>query len=208
MLNAKIKKSFVGLVGLALLTPWILTACQPSQPEQSSQTGQEHVQTEKSTEQATTGHAGHTQSSASPSAQVEQSEQSKQTETAHENKASIPVEVESASILLVPEAITETIALLTLKNKTDQDIRLRAFSSPLAGHGMLMVTVKQGGMSGMKETPFLTIPAEKTLTMKYDGDHLMLMKLKHSLKEGESWALELEDTKGRILKVDASVIRP
>lgn len=205
MLNAKIKKSFVGLVGLALLTPWTLTACQPNQPEQSSQTGQEHVQTENSTEQATTGHAGHTQSSASPSAQVEQS---KQTETAHEDKASIPVEVESASILLVPDAITETIALLTLKNKTDQDIRLRAFSSPLAGHGMLMVTVKQGGMSGMKETPFLTIPAAKTLTMKYDGDHLMLMKLKHSLKEGESWALELEDTKGRTLKVDASVIRP
>lgn len=140
--------------------------------------------------------------------QQQQPKPEQPTQTAPQTQSALPIVVESSQIVAVPEAIGETSALLTLRNTSQQDVRISKVSSPLAGHAMVMVTVKNGGMMGMRQAPFLLVPASGTLTMRTDGDHLMLMQLKQPLKEGDKWQIRISDTTGRSLSTSAIVKKP
>ena len=87
-------------------------------------------------------------------------------------------------------------------------VTLKAVSTPVAGHAMLMVTTKSGAMSGMQAAPTLTVPARGTLKMGHMGDHVMLMDLKRPLKVGEKLTFTLTDTAGRTVQVAATVRKP
>lgn len=119
-----------------------------------------------------------------------------------------PLRLVSGTVVAVPPGIKETAAFLVLSNPTDKPVVLKAASTPVAGHAMLMVTTKSGALSGMKAVPTLTVPARGTLKMGHMGDHVMLMDLKRPLKVGEKLTFTLTDTAGRTLNVAATVRKP
>lgn len=120
----------------------------------------------------------------------------------------LPLTVQGATVAAVPPSIKDTSAFMTLTNSSAQAVKLVGVSSPLAAHGMLMKTVKRNGMLGMVMTPMLVVPARGKLTLRNDGDHLMLMGLKRPLKVGESVKLTLKAADGRTLTVNATVRKP
>lgn len=117
----------------------------------------------------------------------------------------LPVTVQGATVAAVPPSIKDTAAYMTLTNSSDRPIKLVGAATPLAAHPMLMTTTRSGGMMGMKMVPALTIPAKGKLTLRRDGDHVMLMGLKRPLKVGETVSLTLTAEDGRTLKVSAAV---
>ena len=81
---------------------------------------------------------------------------------------------------------------LTITNGGDEDDRLVAASSPIAGR----VEIHEMKMDGdvMRMRPLadgLPIPAGQTVVLKPGGYHLMLMELTDALTEGDSFELSL-----------------
>ena len=105
------------------------------------------------------------------------------------------VKVENAYVRAVPPNSSATAAFMTLINDTDKPVRLVGGSAPFAGMAAPMVTTHEmhdGKMAmGMKEVPFLEVPAHGKLELKSGGDHLMLMDLTSVPKEGEKVTLTL-----------------
>ncbi len=147
-------------------------------------------------------HAGHAASGASTSSATASSA----------STGDLPLEVQAATVRAVPPSIGDTAAYVTLHNPTDQDIVLTGAASDAAEHVMLMQTMTSDAsgtsMSGMVETPQLTVPAGGELKMGPGGDHVMLMGLKEPLKEGSRLNLTLQTQDGRTLEVSAEVQRP
>lgn len=124
------------------------------------------------------------------------------------SKVPLPVTISGASIVAVPPVIKETSAFMVLKNTSSQPIKLMNVSATVAGSAMLMKTIKNQNMTGMIPAATLTIPAKGTLTLKNDGDHIMLMTLKRPLKVGEVLPIVLTDAAGRSVTVKATVKKP
>lgn len=125
--------------------------------------------------------------------------------------ATVPaqVRVASARVLAVPPGIRDTSAFISLRNTGTRLIVLRAVSTPLAGHSMLMITRRDAqGRTSMKTVQSLTMPARGTLPMGPSGNHLMVMGLRRGLKVGEKLPFTLNFSDGRTLKVAATVYKP
>lgn len=121
----------------------------------------------------------------------------------------LPLKAAQARVVAVPPGITETSAFVTLSNPGAQPVVLTGVRSPLAAHAMLMQTVTDAqGLTGMKATSTLTVPARATLTLNSAGPHVMLMGLKRALKPGETIPVILSDRAGRTLTVRATVWKP
>lgn len=105
----------------------------------------------------------------------------------------------------------DTSAFMTLKNTGKVAVRVTGGSTALAGMVMPMkTTASQHGaahMSGMQNVAALVVPPGGSLTLKPDGDHLMLMGLKRALKPGETITLSLNTSAG-LLKVPLTVRKP
>ncbi|WP_291422962.1 copper chaperone PCu(A)C [Deinococcus sp.] len=123
-------------------------------------------------------------------------------------KAVLPLSVQNAVIVAVPPSIKETSAFMTLKNTSGQAVMLSGATATFAGHSMLMHTLKAQNMSGMVAAPVLVVPAHGTLSLKSDGDHVMLSALKRPLKVGEVLPIVLQASDGRTLSVKAAVKKP
>ncbi len=123
-------------------------------------------------------------------------------------KAALPLSVQSAVIVAVPPSIKETSAFMTLKNTSGQAVTLSGATATFAGHTMLMHTLKTQNMSGMVAALALVVPAHGTLSLKSDGDHVMLMALKRPLKAGEVLPIVLQAADGRVVTVKATVKKP
>ncbi|MFC4427744.1 copper chaperone PCu(A)C [Deinococcus navajonensis] len=120
-----------------------------------------------------------------------------------------PVRALAAQVVAVPPVITETSAFVSLHNPGARPVVLRAVSTPVAAHSMLMVTRRDAqGRSGMQTVTRLTVAARSTLKMGPDGTHVMLMGLKRPLKVGERLPLTLSFADGQTVKVQATVRRP
>ena len=122
------------------------------------------------------------------------------------------VKVENATVRAVPPNSTATAAFMTLVNDTDKSVRLVGGSAPFAGMAGPMVTTHEehdGRMAmGMKDVPFLEVPAHGRLELKSGGDHLMLMELKSVPKEGEKVTLTLRfEPAPAELKAEATVTK-
>ncbi len=102
----------------------------------------------------------------------------------------------------VAPGVTDTSAFMTLKNPGRAPIRITGGSAGVAEMVMPMNTVTSGSgtarMSGMTNAAALVVPARGSLTLKPDGDHLMLMGLKRPLKPGETLALTLKTSAGNV----------
>jgi copper(I)-binding protein len=83
-------------------------------------------------------------------------------------------------------------AYLTLKNGGKEADTLESVSSPDAAGAGLHETIDDNGVMKMREAAGgVTIPAGGTVTFKPGGYHIMLMGLKHDLKEGKTLPLKL-----------------
>lgn len=122
--------------------------------------------------------------------------------------ATLPLAVQSATIVAVPPSIKDTSAFITVKNTSTKSIKLTGVSASFAGHAMFMKTVKTQKMTGMLPTPGFVVPAGGTLTMQNDGDHVMLMALTRPLKEGEVLPIVLQASDGRTFTARATVKKP
>lgn len=208
-------------VKLSALLPVLLVACTPPAQETASEaassaatvsaapaTGAGAAESTAEASAAATSHGehqGHAGASSGPAASSEAASPA-------DSAAELPLETANAAVTAVPPSLSDTVAYLTLRNPTEQDIVLVGAASPAAEHAMLMQTVTTGSggasMSGMVETPSLTVPAGGELQMSSAGDHVMLMGLKEPLPEGGQVELTLRAEDGRTLTVQAEVQRP
>jgi len=87
--------------------------------------------------------------------------------------------------------------------------RLVAASSPVAGMVEIHEMAMDGNVMKMRAIPGLELPAGKTVELKPGGYHVMLMGLKHQVKEGETvpvtLVVENKDGKRENVEVKASV---
>ena len=78
-----------------------------------------------------------------------------------------------------------------MRLQADQDLRLVAASSPVAGVTEIHEMVMQDNVMKMRQVPAVELPAGKTVELKPGGYHVMLMDLKQPLKAGEQVPLTL-----------------
>ena len=94
---------------------------------------------------------------------------------------------------------------ITAKTRT----ALVAVESPVAGKAELHTMTMDGGVMKMRPLEKLELPANKTVTLKPGGYHVMLIDIKRELKAGERvpLTLTLQDQKGgkSTLRLDAEV---
>lgn len=122
----------------------------------------------------------------------------------------VPVQVEGAWILAVPPGSEETAIFMTVVNPGQKPVRVVGGSLPGADRVTPMLTTKEAGRMGMKDTPFLEIPAGGRAVLRPGGDHLMVYGLKKTLKPGKTAALTLRFESGdsMVLKVPISRTAP
>lgn len=92
---------------------------------------------------------------------------------------------------------------------SEKDARLVSAKSPVSGKVMIHSMTMKNGIMVMRPMKYLEIPAGKTVSLSPEGMHLMLMKLKGPLAEGQTVPLTLtfvQDGKKAELKVDAKVM--
>lgn len=147
---------------------------------------------------ATAQHAGHT---TTPAPKTAPKPTAKPT-------AALPLVAQNPTIVAVPPSITETSAYLTVKNTSKQAVKLVGVKASIAGQSMFMKTLVQKNMMGMIPAAGFVVPAGGTLTMKNDGNHVMLMNLKRPLKVGEVLPIVLQASDGRTITINATVRKP
>jgi copper(I)-binding protein len=94
--------------------------------------------------------------------------------------------------------------------KADQDVRLVAAKSPVAGVVEIHEMAMENEIMRMRALPKgLDLPAGKTVELKPGGYHVMLMDLKQQMKEGETvpvtLVIEGKDKKQVNIEVKAPV---
>lgn len=93
-----------------------------------------------------------------------------------------------------------------------ENAKLIAVSSPLAGAVEIHRMTHENGSMKMRAVDFLALPAGQTLDLGKGGYHVMLLKLKHTLKAGESFPLtltiELADKHQVTVEAKAMVMAP
>lgn len=86
-----------------------------------------------------------------------------------------------------PNGQASTAAYFTVTNTGSGADRLQSVSCACAQSAMLHTTTRVNGMVSMTDTPDgFALPAGQTLVFKPGGNHVMLMGLTGTLKEGDS----------------------
>ena len=94
---------------------------------------------------------------------------------------------------------------MIIRNQSAQPERLIGGASQVAGKVQTHVSIKDGDIMRMREVKAYDIPANGTFELKPNGSHLMLVDLKHPLKEGEKVPVILKFEKAGEVKVDFEV---
>lgn len=80
---------------------------------------------------------------------------------------------------------------LDIQNNLDKDEELLGVSTNVADITEIHKTVIDNGISQMVHIDRLVVPAKKAVNLKPKGIHIMLMKLKRTLKSGDEFDLSL-----------------
>jgi copper(I)-binding protein len=104
--------------------------------------------------------------------------------------AAVKYTVEDAFVRATPMKISAGYVILY--NPTDQPDQLVKVTAPWAGK-IELHTIREDkqGVLTMKEVPYFNVPAKATLSLRPNGEHIMLYQLKRPLKEGEIVKLTL-----------------
>jgi hypothetical protein len=111
------------------------------------------------------------------------------------------VQVNNAWLRLLPPMSTMTAAYMSLTS--DQEDRLVSVSSDIANIVEIHQSKMENGVMSMQEIECLDLPEGKTVELKPQSYHLMVMGLKQTLQEGQvhSFTLEFEHAEKMIVEV-------
>jgi periplasmic copper chaperone A len=101
-----------------------------------------------------------------------------------------------------------TAVYFMLENRGDTADTLRAARSAAAEETGLHISTQRDGMMHMTEIPALPVPPGDSVAFRPLGAHVMLMRLHHPLRDGDSVTVTLEFGSGRSLEVRAGVRQP
>ena len=110
--------------------------------------------------------------------------------------AAPPLQVENPWIPEAPPVSTVLAGYVTLVNSGDNALTIEAVSSDAFDRVEIHRTVMQQGMARMEPQDTLTIPAHDRVQLKPGGLHLMLIKPKQALKNGDQVNLSLKLSSG------------
>jgi len=116
------------------------------------------------------------------------------------------LEVGNAWARATPPKAENGVAYLTIRSPTPD--RLVSVSSPVAKKAELHTMEMSGMVMKMRPLAGLDIPAGQSVTLKPNGDHIMLMGLNSPLREGQSFPLTLTFEKAGTREVTVAVEKP
>ena len=117
------------------------------------------------------------------------------------------IELEHGWARATPGLAHTGAAYLNIVNKGDSPDRLIGMSSPVAEKAEAHESKMENGVMTMRPLGPLTIDPGKAIEFKPSADHIMLMGLKHPLKQGESFPLTLTFEKSGEIQIIVRVAR-
>jgi copper(I)-binding protein/uncharacterized protein YcnI len=99
-------------------------------------------------------------------------------------------------------------AFMLLKNGGKADDKLVKAASPVAEHVEIHEHVMEGGAMRMRPVDGVSVPAGGTAELQPGGYHVMLIGLKHPLKEGDHFPLTLTFEKAGTVTIQVPVLKP
>ncbi len=117
------------------------------------------------------------------------------------------LKVESPWVFAVPPGAKDTAAFMTLMNTGTATVRVISAKTEAAARVAPMITTKTEGRMGMKDVPYIEVPAGGRTVLAPGGDHLMIYGLKAPLKPGEKVPLVLTLEPGGTMTISAIVLR-
>jgi copper(I)-binding protein len=117
------------------------------------------------------------------------------------------LKVESPWVFAVPPTAKDTAAFMTLVNSGSVPIRITGGKTDVAARVAPMITTKTEGRMGMKDVPYIEVPAGGRATLAPGGDHIMIYGLKAPLKPGQNISLVLTVQPGGTMMINALVSR-
>lgn len=117
------------------------------------------------------------------------------------------LKVESPWVFAVPPTAKDTAAFMTLVNTGTAPIRITGGKTEAAARVAPMITTKTDGRMGMKDVPYIEVPAGGRATLAPGGDHIMIYGLKAPLKPGQNVPLVLTLAPGGTMTINAVVLR-
>jgi len=100
------------------------------------------------------------------------------------------IAVSNAWARATPGTATTGAAYVTITDNGSPD-RLTGFSTPVAGMAQLHEMKTVNGVMKMREVAGIPLQTGKPVTLAPGGYHVMLTRLKHPLKEGDTFPLTL-----------------
>ncbi len=94
------------------------------------------------------------------------------------------------------------VVYLTISNSLDEPARLVSVSTPIAERASIHESVRDNGMLHMRAVGVLEIAPHTSVALEPGGLHVMLMKLKTPIREGERFPLELRFEKREAIRVE------
>ena len=100
-------------------------------------------------------------------------------------------------------------AFLSLTNNSAKHVKLMGATADICGHIELHTHLKDGNIYRMRSIPYIMINPGSTVSLEPGGLHIMLMKLKKPLIEGETVEMTLlfEDEEKQIVSVPVKKIK-
>lgn len=162
----------------------LFAACQPANQQSDADAAPPETQ-EQATHADSAEHTTETTAAESPAAQ----EQPAADATAGDTATAALLKIEQPWIRAAVEGQSGTGGFM--KITPEQDLELVGFSTDVAEVNELHEMVMDGEVMKMSAIPSLPLPAGKTTELKPGSYHLMLMKLKQALHDGDTVQLTL-----------------
>src|SRR5882724_1261166 len=115
------------------------------------------------------------------------------------------LKVEAAWARATPPAATIGVSYVTIVNAGKSGDRLIAVSSPVAGRAELHVNLRDGDVVQMRAVSAVEILPGDHIEFKPNGLHVMLVDLRHPLKEGDHIPLTLTFEQAGPIETDAVI---
>ncbi len=115
------------------------------------------------------------------------------------------IKIENPYVRATPPNLPNSAVFMTLSNGSDKRLSLLKASSDVSEVVELHTHQMIDGVMKMYPVPEIAIPAQGKTTLKPGGLHIMLIGLKHALKEGEKVTLTLEFSNGESQSITAPV---
>jgi len=117
------------------------------------------------------------------------------------------LQIKNAWVRAAPPMTMQLAGYVSLENHCGRAATVLSVSSPDFGMAMIHETVVENGMSKMRHTDSLTIPAHGSVAFTPGGRHLMLMTPAHELKPGDNVKLTFVLASGNAVVAEFPVLR-